>query len=570
MSHEEPLFCVGIDFGTSCSGYAYISGGGCTYVKQKNEYPDQGSPYPKTPTVILYNGHYEPEAWGWTAYKKFFSKDKKARSECYLIQDVKLCLSGQEGAPSLPGGLTPGRIIRDYLHYLHEDFLESLRREHPHTFDPSRIRYSLTVPAGWGEAAKHIMREAAVGAGIVDTVSSSQLLLLSEPEAAALKITMDCCQQLKVGDAVMVVDAGGGTVDITVHDLVHTGAGTGLAEATSRLGLNMGSRMIDRTFEAHLCERLGSEAVHTWKSRPSSSIHYLRFMNVYWENLKKGFGFDDIETVCELDIPSSLDKLICPSVREQLLLEQDEDGALYMYGETVASFFDVVVPSVLRAVDEVLQRCPKEPSQIWLVGGLGSSKYLIHEIQKYLSVRNIPLTVPQYGYAAVVEGAALFAQDPTRVQARRSQLSYGIRFSRKLQEGAPDGDDHQFHQDGQLYCRSHFYQFVSRNQLVAVDEKVEHVFRPVVPHQQEVEVEIWGTDKDGSRYVTDEGMRQLGQLVVKIKDPERLTDPSSYKLRAVMRFGTSEVEVEVWDEQHQEKIDTWLTFSSAPWQETRQ
>lgn len=68
------------------------------------------------------------------------------------------------------------------------------------------------------------MKKAAVAAGIVETTNSPNLLLCLEPEGASIQCREDAeqsvRQQMIKNSIVMVLDCGGGTVDITVHKLL--------------------------------------------------------------------------------------------------------------------------------------------------------------------------------------------------------------------------------------------------------------------------------------------------------------------------------------------------------------
>lgn len=120
------------------------------------------------------------------------------------------------------------------------------------------IRWVITVPAIWRSAAKQLMREAAYEAGLGYERLPHQVLISLEPEAASLFCRQLKRHQLKTekpaelqltpdslgkprplkpwnrsaqresmyvdavldvcpGQRYMVVDCGGGTVDITVH-----------------------------------------------------------------------------------------------------------------------------------------------------------------------------------------------------------------------------------------------------------------------------------------------------------------------------------------------------------------
>ena len=74
----------------------------------------------------------------------------------------------------------------------------------------------LTVPAMWSDKAKSTMREAAIKAGLItETDHRDRLMLISEPEAAALYCEKKCDQfNLRHGDRFMICDAGGGGYSI--------------------------------------------------------------------------------------------------------------------------------------------------------------------------------------------------------------------------------------------------------------------------------------------------------------------------------------------------------------------
>lgn len=64
----------------------------------------------------------------------------------------------------------------------------------------------------WSDKAKSTMREAAIKAGLItETDHRDRLMLISEPEAAALYCEKKCDQfNLRHGDRFMICDAGGG------------------------------------------------------------------------------------------------------------------------------------------------------------------------------------------------------------------------------------------------------------------------------------------------------------------------------------------------------------------------
>jgi molecular chaperone DnaK (HSP70) len=178
----------------------------------------------KTPTILAYESN-QVVAWG-----------GKVKST-HAIQVAHFKLGLQENisqhytpstagtVPSLLGGYLrnsnwrhkalPNKSAWDYT----VDFLTAIRGHVIDTvlplhfgkafLDNQRFSFVLTVPAIWTDKAKDLTRKAAVKAGIPD----SKLVIISEPEAAALYCSTMCTDlDLKEGDKFLICDAGGGTV----------------------------------------------------------------------------------------------------------------------------------------------------------------------------------------------------------------------------------------------------------------------------------------------------------------------------------------------------------------------
>eukprot|EP00983_Pelagomonas_calceolata_P065967 1148810-Pelagomonas_calceolata.AAC.7 len=114
----------------------------------------------------------------------------------------------------------------------------------------------MTVPAMWGDASKHAMREAALRAGFIHKIDSDALSVILEPEAAAIYALDNKAPPLLpdlpiclTGETVMIIDAGGGTVDTTVHACQSKGGLVVLAEAVHAAGALSGSAMVDEEFK---------------------------------------------------------------------------------------------------------------------------------------------------------------------------------------------------------------------------------------------------------------------------------------------------------------------------------
>ena len=145
-------------------------------------------------------------------------------------------------------------VISQTLKFIAEKAIEKLTEQVGKVI-PTKIRWLLTVPALWSEEHKQFMRKAGVEAGIIDNINSTQLLLCLEPEGASIQCREDSEESLKAQlvkpNVVMVLDCGGGTVDITVHKLLCGENEKFLCEELlpSSGGCEWGSKFVDKYFE---------------------------------------------------------------------------------------------------------------------------------------------------------------------------------------------------------------------------------------------------------------------------------------------------------------------------------
>jgi molecular chaperone DnaK (HSP70) len=173
-----------------------------------------------------------------------------------LFQTYKMHLLHMDAnARSVDGReLSLMKVISESIKFIAEKALEKLQ-EQVGKIVTTKIRWVLTVPALWSEEHKHFMRRAAVEAKIIEDLSSSNLLLCLEPEGASIQCREDSEEGLKnemtKGTVVMVLDCGGGTVDITVHKLTCNPDEKFLCEELlpSSGGCEWGSKYVDLYFE---------------------------------------------------------------------------------------------------------------------------------------------------------------------------------------------------------------------------------------------------------------------------------------------------------------------------------
>jgi hypothetical protein len=154
-------------------------------------------------------------------------------------------LAGAHHLPSLPTNKSVIDLFSDLMRYLNTCTRTYIQETHPSYNDlwasvEQRIEYVLTHPNGWEGAQQEQMRKAAIAAGLVpDTdVGRSRIRFVTEGEASlhfciqsglttqAMKVShyvpasaamLSLKFVLQNGDGVLIVDAGGGTVDFSAY-----------------------------------------------------------------------------------------------------------------------------------------------------------------------------------------------------------------------------------------------------------------------------------------------------------------------------------------------------------------
>ncbi|TPX55170.1 hypothetical protein PhCBS80983_g05543 [Powellomyces hirtus] len=430
---------VGIDFGASHSGFAYAHVSDPGRIECLYEWEDQPVPYCKNYSALWYNiDEKKSEGWGYTAVRKEMDHIRDGPSAYRLLTLLKFFIeptAAEHATVTLPHGVDALEVVADYLSQLYKVLLERLQRNFGESLQGEDLHFCLTVPAIWSEQAKQTMRQVAVKAGLISPaeINMPRLTLVLEPEAAAIF----CCKrfseaQLRSGDTFMVVDAGGGTVDIVAEKWTSGINNQRLTELARGDGDWCGSTFVDSRFLEWLGNKVGQTALSQLKEEKGRD-----FMQVLtsWESTKRQFkgeeSFRDKQYI-PFSIPGSLYNLMSDESMQKLQNEQDGvDDDVYITLDDMKSFFDPIVDKTLDLIQTQLDRCPgNRCNKLFVVGGFSASPYLTRRIQERFSGSFDNLVFPREPGAAVVQGAVLHGLNPDSIQGRCSRFTYGLLLSR--------------------------------------------------------------------------------------------------------------------------------------------
>jgi actin-like ATPase involved in cell morphogenesis len=412
------------------------------------------------------------------------------------------------------------------------------------------IRWCVTVPAIWDEGDKAVIRAAAADAGFPD--DDDRLLLSIQPEAAALYCYLRMADL--DGTRFMVIDCGGGTVDITAYESpIGATANIALREIGVATGGQLGSEYVNQAFRANvLTRRFSVEAMERIERENAAGLLAL---SEAWEREKATVGVElDAEGTPHIADPVTID--IPPTVWTMLdeatkaTLTDEMAGRPYLLElspEEVETLFETVTTGILGKVEEQLASMRRTagaapgPETLVLVGGFAQSAWLQMALRRRFGGRH-RILVPQNPDRAVLEGAVHYAYNPAALISRQSKYTYGFAIAAPWEPGV-DSPVRKFRDDdGHVLCTGRYQVAVRRMDRVGVDEPFGFVVAPTMAEQSEIEVRLFRTRKRDPRYVDEDGCDPIGQMTVDVSDSVGLA-PARRPIQLLLYFGRAHIQV---------------------------
>src|SRR2546429_9177850 len=176
----------------------------------------------------------------------------------------------------------------------------------------------------------------------------------------------------------MIVDCGGGTVDLTTRKLLNDKQ---LGEITERAGDFCGSTFIDAEFIKYLRKRIGDEPMDLLRDNNYGEMQYM--IQQFCKLGKIPFTGEDAEFIYELDIQDTipiLKQYITNSDTIKTL--EEEEWVIEIDFKNMKSIFEPVIERILRMIKSQLDNSHETCSAMFLVGGFSESKYLQKRIKQ--------------------------------------------------------------------------------------------------------------------------------------------------------------------------------------------
>lgn len=436
MTEREPYagtarkLVLAFDVGTTYSGISYsiLDPGEPPVINDVTRFPatDRVGGNSKIPTIVYYDREGNPRSFGGEALQEATleraEEEEWVKSEWWKLhlrpRNVPSLHVDDLDIPPLPPFKNAIDILTDFLGYLFQCARTYIEESHANGRDVwtsfgDNIDFVLSHPNGWEGPQQAQIRKAAVQARLVPDTPEGQarIRLVTEGEASLHY----CLESRNAADGfrddvgVMIIDAGGGTIDVTSYYMTSSESPPMLHEIAPAECRLQGSVFVTQRAGQHLREKLQGS----------------RFGTEEDINLMKN-EFDKT-TKLRFSNPNDPSFIRFGTVRDRDLDYNIRSGQLKLPGNEVAALFEPSAEAIIAAVEDQREVATQPISHVFLVGGFGASDWLFARLRDHLEPLGLQFCRPDgHTNKAVAKGAVAFYLDH-RVSARVAKFTYGTR-----------------------------------------------------------------------------------------------------------------------------------------------
>ncbi|CAC5381838.1 unnamed protein product [Mytilus coruscus] len=379
------------------------------------------------------------------------------------------------------------------IEYIKDKVLDRLRQAIP-GLDDDDVHWVLTVPAIWNDQARQFMIEASLKAGI----GKDKLTLALEPEGAAMYCQYLEMNKTKRGEATelkafeenarfMVVDLGGGTIDITVSEVLSTGQ---LREIYNATGGAWGGNYINDQIIKTLKEVIGWNVMG--RLRSENFDQYLELLRDV-ENRKRSVKHNseillkingDLHQ--KIEIPDSFKKDV-----------QKGKKGIKLSASLMKKIFSSSVDSTMKHVEDLLRKEEtRGVSTILLVGGYAASDFVQLAFREKLG-KKYRIIFPLGSDMTVLKGAVITGHRVESIVGRMAKCHYGLAIG--------EGEEKTF------------FSLIKKGQKIKVGDAVTKYDIVLKAKTRWTNLEIYTSDEDEPHTVIDEDhFTKVGSIHVKL------------------------------------------------------
>ncbi|KAH9847715.1 hypothetical protein C2E23DRAFT_484151 [Lenzites betulinus] len=418
---------VAMDIGTTYSGVAYaiLDPGEIPKIQGLTRFPGQESAAgdSKIPSILYYRRDGTVYAIG--AEAALPGIELEAEDEDLVhVEWFKLHLRPdsldsdeikRRDLPPLPEGKSVVDVFADFMRYLFactKRFITETHANGESLWDSvkDRIEFVLSHPNGWEGLQQGKMRQAATMAGLVPDTSEgrARVHFVTEGEASLHFCIRSglATDSITDGQNVMIVDAGGGTVDISSYSFVSTSP-LSVDEIASADCILQGSTRVNGRAKVFLQERLKDSAYGNEED--------IKAMLDYFDKSTKPVFKDPTEQSY-----IKFGSMSCNDPKVKI-----RRGQLLLTGPEMEAFYKPSLDAIVQAVQKQRQTASRPISTVFLVGGFAASPWLYARLNDAIKPLGLKLCRPDsHTNKAVAEGGVSFYLEHF-VAVRVIKMTYG-------------------------------------------------------------------------------------------------------------------------------------------------
>ena len=569
---------IAIDFGTSRSGYAYSFYDNPDEIVYKSDWV-VNAPYPKTRTCLLYTPDDKLEAWGDAAVSRLAQLRQTRETGYYFVDRFKMQIRNEDGkyrdnlneifkTPVSNKEINVIDLVIDYLRSLKDKALsDALKSTVQDDIQAKEIRWVLTVPAIWTDADKQFMRQVAVKANLISSSDDddNRLLFALEPEAAAFY----CNRQGELSQdsgTFMILDCGGGTVDITTYKISSDEKFQGI-EGVLPTGGEYGSTFVDTQFRKLLADKISPQALDRFHTK--NPWAFLQQMTD-WEITKCGITSENIDYPTNIVLNRGFEKILkedneINQLFQKLIEKQrGDDENIVLSSVEIKALFEPTLNGLIKETYKEFKYLEnKHKNLIWswfnrseedfgskacdailLVGGYSKSVLLQNRVKQEFSDRVRKIVIPRNPEAAVLIGAVYFGINPDVWVSRVSKRTYGCATSRVFKQGDPVSKKYYSKTKQIDYCTGVFDVFASAGELIGSNISKFRPYSSIEDDATTIRFEIFSTEDPDPKFVDDPNVVMHKSETFKRTDINKGT---KWNFELTMYFGRTEIEIKIKD-----------------------
>ncbi|VDH91509.1 Hypothetical predicted protein [Mytilus galloprovincialis] len=418
MERSKYSTIIALDFGTTYSGYAYLSKSKFTrnplkiHVNQAWKSGYRQFLTLKTPTCVLLDIKKEFKCFGYDAENEYGDKCmddiyndyyffrgfniKKNTTSDLMLKDVT--------GKTLPASHVFTMFIKAFVYHITE---ESDKKDA--SFKKDETRWVIIVSVELTDTSKQTLRSCAEQAGI----PLGQLILVTEAEA-----TFAYCQRFmhrnnnqhtQEGTDYMVFDIGGSVADITVIKKVTDG----IIEKYRRTGNDCGGTAINMKFLDLLNSIFGKSVMQSLKKEAPDA--YLAFIRECEQIKRKVKGSQD---KIEMRVPYACLNNICLKIRDESFLNVISTSkysndiilmgdSLRIEADIVHTLFKTTINKIIALMEDIFteHKDSFNVEAIVMIGGLSECMLVQEAVRQRFFRKNV--IVPKDACLAIVKVAIL-------------------------------------------------------------------------------------------------------------------------------------------------------------------